>query len=400
MKLLPDKMLRATFVARPNRFIVRCRLEDGSEAVAQMPNPGRLTELLLPGVTLFLEDHFEAVDRGKRGDSQPAAGRKKPDRRTRYTVWAVELDGTAVLLHTQKTNTVARSLLEEGRVPGLESARVIQAEVRHGRSRFDFLMEERGQRFFLEVKSVTLFGNGAALFPDAVTDRGRHHLLQLAELGDEAARQGLPRPVVLFLVHTARVNRFLPDYHTDLAFARAFLNVRDRIRILPVAIGWNRSLEIEKAPKLLPVPWEFLQNEVQDGGAYLFMLQLDRPRTITVGKLGRLDFEAGWYVYVGSAMANLTARMNRHLRRRKRFHWHIDFLRDQAAQVQTLPIRSSSRDECTIASTLSRTLEQIAPGFGCSDCCCSTHLYFSPEYPLYSRTFHEVLAEHRMKAPK
>jgi sugar fermentation stimulation protein A len=260
-------------------------------------------------------------------------------------------------------------------------------------------MEEGGKRFFLEVKSVTLIGNGAALFPDAVTERGRHHLLELAELGDEAARRGLPQPAVLFLVHSDRVDRFLPDYHTDFAFAETFLEARNRVRLLPVSVGWSRSLKLKENVRELPIPWDFLRREVRDQGSYLLLLRISERKRIATGRLGELGFPSGWYVYVGSAKIGLTARMARHLRKRKRFHWHIDFLRDQAVEGLALPIRSSQNQECVIARALSGVLTPHSPGFGCSDCSCLTHLYYSTGKPLDCRQFHQILERFRMPRP-
>jgi sugar fermentation stimulation protein A len=267
--------------------------------------------------------------------------------------------------------------------------------VPHGRSRFDFLIEEKGKQCFLEVKSVTLFGNGAALFPDAVTARGRHHLLKLAELGDEALRKGLPTPVVLFVVHSDQVDRFLPDYHTDLAFAQTFLEVRGRLRLLPVSIGWTPALQVKDKVKELTIPWDLLEREVDDAGAYLFAMRIPRKSRIEIGKLGELEFPSGWYVYVGSAAQGLSARVARHLRKRKRFHWHVDYLRAQATETCVLPIRSTQDLECSIATSLSSVLTPHSPGFGCSDCSCGTHLFYSEDKPLHFRSFHKVLETFR-----
>jgi sugar fermentation stimulation protein A len=332
----------------------------------------------------------------KKDAGKPVVKNKQKPRRTDFTAWAVERDGNPVFLHTQRANTVARYLLENRMIPGLESARVVKSEVQHNRSRFDFLLEDSDGPFFLEVKSVTLFGNGAALFPDAVTERGRHHMTQLAELGKKASRDGLPKPVVLFLVHSDRVNRFLPDYHTDLAFSQTFLEVRDHIRFKPVSIGWTKSFDLRGPARELPIPWDFLRQEVRDKGAYLLVLRIKEATRIRVGKLGELDFLPGWYVYVGSATNGLTARITRHLRKRKRFHWHIDSLRDQAVEVSALPIRSSKKEECSIAEALESVLVPFAKGFGSSDCSCPTHLFFSAENPVHLRRFHDVLERYRM----
>jgi sugar fermentation stimulation protein A len=402
-RILPDPILRAVFVERPNRFLVRCLL-DGRELVeAQMPNPGRLAELLLPGAALYLAEALSTsapCSAAKRlsGGTGPVFG--APGRRTRFTVWAVERDGRPVFLHTQGTNAVARHFLDRSRIPGLESARVVKTEVAYGRSRFDFLMEDDRGRFPLEVKSVTLFGNGAAMFPDAVTDRGRRHLLELAELGDAAAQRGLPIPAVLFLIHSDRVDRFLPDYHTDLAFSRTLMEVRERIRILPVSVGWSRRLRPKARIRRIEIPWEFLRREATDRGAYLLLLRLDAPLRLAVGRLGDRGYKAGWYVYVGSAMTSLTARVARHLRKRKKPHWHVDALRAAAAETAALPIRSSRREECLVAAALAAILTPVSPGFGCSDCGCSTHLFHSAEKPLHRRDFHDLLEQFRMPEPR
>ncbi|MFZ0427029.1 MAG: DNA/RNA nuclease SfsA [Acidobacteriota bacterium] len=390
MDFAPKHLVSGVFLERPNRFLVRCRIEGARVVDAQMPNSGRLAELLLPGATLRLADEAPPAL------MSPGAPSRPTQRKTRYTAWAVEREGETVFLHTQQTNVVARRLLERGMIPGLEAARVVRSEAVCGSSRFDFLMEEERGRFFLEVKSVTLFGNGAALFPDAVTERGRRHLLELAELASEAERLGEPRPVVLFLVHSDRVDRFLPDYHTDLEFSRTFLAVRDRVRLVPVALGWTPSLQIRGPVRPLTIPWDFLEQEVEDRGSYLLLMRLEEGRSISVGRLETIDFEPGWYVYVGSAMKNLTSRIDRHLRRRKRLHWHVDYLRQSASECRALPIRSSRRDECALAKALGSILRPSATGFGSSDCDCPTHLFHCTLSPLNIPDFHRMLEAFRM----
>jgi sugar fermentation stimulation protein A len=204
---------------------------------------------------------------------------------------------------------------------------------------------------------------------------------------------------VLFLIHSDRVDRFLPDYHTDLAFSRTFIDVRDRVRILPVSVGWNRELRPSRDVRRIDVPWDFVRRETSDRGAYLLLLRLDTPTRIRIGCLGELPFDAGWYVYVGSAMANLTARIARHLRRRKKLHWHIDALRESARECLALPIRSSRRDECSVADALAAILTPASCGFGCSDCACPTHLFHCRDKPLHRREFHDLLERFRMAHP-
>ncbi|MDY6953202.1 MAG: DNA/RNA nuclease SfsA [Thermodesulfobacteriota bacterium] len=378
----PGRILKGRFLSRPNRFLVRCVADGQGEIDAHLPNPGRLWELLLPGAILYLQRTNDAIK-----------ARVAP-RKTKYTALAVERDGCPVFLHTHATNRVAQYLIEEKLIPPLKKARIIQAEVPVGRSRFDFLLHEKGRDLYMEVKSCTLFGNKVAMFPDAVTERGKRHLLELAEM----ARKGIPT-VVLFLVHSPRVKCFMPDYHTDFGFSTTMLKVREKVRIVPVAIGWKKDLTLQKGIKVLDVPWEYLKQEVKDRGSYLLLLRLEKKRTIMVGQLKKLQFSKGYYIYVGSAMGNLSARMARHRRKDKSRHWHIDYLTEKAEGVTPIPVRSSQRLECDMAKALSAIMESGPAGFGSSDCKCPTHLFWSPENPLHTETFHRMLQSFRMREP-
>ncbi len=370
------RLRRGRFVNRPNRFLVRCKWRDGTRITAHLPNPGRLHELLLPNVTLTLAPKAKTSTR-------------HADRRTNYTVVAVERDGAPVFLHTHLTNTVARRLIEKDHVPGLETATILRAEVPLGRSRFDFLLEQNGKEVYLEVKSCTLFGNGTAMFPDAVTERGKRHLEELAAL----RKKGIPVGV-LFVIHTPTAKWFMPDFHTDLAFSRTFLSLRNIVPFYPVTVSWTKDLRLNGVG-LAEIPWDYLEKEIEDRGSYLILMRLPRRRRIEVGALGPLSFDRGWVVYVGSAKKNLTARINRHLRTRKKQHWHIDYLRPVAGEVTALPIRSSRDEECDIAKALAEILTPTQKGFGCSDCTCPTHLFWSTENPLDSKNFHDVLQRAR-----
>ena len=114
-------------------------------------------------------------------------------------------------------------------------------------------------------------------------------------------------------------------------------------------------------------------------GCYVLFLRLDEPKRTTVGKLGVVPFQAGYYAYVGSAMGGLESRVRRHLRDhdQKKCHWHIDYLL-RWASVDRIVMSGDSQDrkiECELSRTLALVFESV-PGFGCSDCRCSSHLYF------------------------
>jgi len=312
-------------------------------------------------------------------------------RKTAYTVVAVERESLPIMLHTHRSNDVVRYLLKHGQVPGLEGTRVRASEVRVGRSRFDFLLEKGRDRVFLEVKSCTFFGNRVAMFPDAVTERGTRHLRELASLGQNRARGA-----VLFLVHWPGARIFMPDYHTDLVFSETLLKVRNKIQIIPISVRWNSDLVLEGEPRLLEIPWSFIERESKDRGSYLLVLYLRRRRNLSIGRIGKISFPRGYYIYVGSAMKGLERRMERHRHARKRPHWHIDSLRAVAEFCSVLAIRSSVRLECNIARALEGIVQWEIPCFGSTDCGCVTHLFGMANNPFHQLDFHHLLQHFRM----
>ena len=113
------------------------------------------------------------------------------------------------------------------------------------------------------------------------------------------------------------------------------------------------------------------------GGAYLLILRLPRARTLEVGALGNINFPKGIYAYSGSALRSLEPRVRRHFSSQKKAHWHIDRLRAAAGPMEALVLRSQDDLECLINEMVGRMEGSIpfAPGFGCSDCTCLTHLH-------------------------
>ena len=374
MKPTKPLLQPAQFLDRPNRFLIRCRLR-GRSIQAFLPNPGRLHELLLPGVLVYLIEE------------PPSFTRKN-----RYTAVAVEREGIPIFLHTHRTNEVAAHLIDRGKIPGWQGARVLRREIRIGHSRFDLLVAHRKKEWLVEVKSCTLFGEKTAMFPDAVTERGTRHLRELAELNLEGRRTA-----VLFIVHWLRAEYFLPDYHTDLAFAQTMLAVRNQVKIIPVAVEWKADLTLGDRVREVRMPWSVIEREAQDRGSYLLILRLKQAKTLEFGRREhRQPFPAGYYVYVGSARKNLTQRLERHRRLRKNKFWHIDYLREAAEFIAALPVRSSDDLECQIAGRMRAIADWAIPHFGASDCNCPGHLFGMKDDPLKSPAFVGVLQYFRM----
>lgn len=111
-------------------------------------------------------------------------------------------------------------------------------------------------------------------------------------------------------------------------------------------------------------------------GSYVLFLRLIKDTRIKVGKLGTICFPAGLYAYVGSALGGWEGRVKRHLTGGATIHWHVDYLRAEALVEGVIVFESPERLECMINQAIARVSLEVAPGFGSSDCGCSSHLHF------------------------
>lgn len=111
-------------------------------------------------------------------------------------------------------------------------------------------------------------------------------------------------------------------------------------------------------------------------GCYCLIIKLNKDTTIKIGKkLGKIDFNKGYYVYVGSAMNSLESRIKRHLSDEKKLHWHVDYLLRKAEITDVIYNESKRKIECDLSKSISQKSEGIKD-FGCSDCECESHLYY------------------------
>lgn len=373
MPLFPD-LEEAIFIERENRFILRC-LHKGEEKKVYMPNPGRLWELLFPGVKILLTP-------GNRGSKYP------------YIACAVEKRGSYVPLHTHKTNDLVEYLLMRGLIEELKGYEVVKREVTYKKSRFDFLLKSpEVEELYLEVKSCSLFHREMAMFPDAVSARAQKHLLELSE----AVKEG-KKGAVLFVVQNDGPHYFLPDYHTDIDFSLSLIDVRDKIDIYAIALKIDEKLSVLPGVRALEIPWSIAEREAADSGCYFIILKLEEDSEIEIGSLQKIGFKRGYYLYVGSAKRNLAKRMARHGRVRKKKHWHLDYLRERAEFIKALPIRTSKGIECELAQALKGIASWEIERFGSSDCSCSSHLFGFAEQPLDNRAFIDLLLDYRMES--
>jgi len=186
------------FVRRPNRFQGYVII-DGKEELVHVPNTGRCREILIPGC--------RALIRAENG----------ANRKTRFSLIGGYKNGKLINIDSQAPNKIVEEALINKKINGLESYTTICREKTFGNSRFDFkLTNDNGEEYYLEVKGVTLEEDGHSMFPDAPTDRGRKHLLELIEVKNSGKGAG-----VLFLIQMENIITFRPNEKMDKAFSDA-----------------------------------------------------------------------------------------------------------------------------------------------------------------------------------
>ncbi len=212
-----ENITKGRFVDRPNRFIAHVEVNGKIETV-HVKNTGRCRELLLPGAEVFL--------------TEPGTSGRK----TRYDLIAVrKSNGILFNIDSQAPNKAVKEWLDR------QNFDTVIPEYRFGESRIDFYMERNGARRLMEVKGCTLEIGGIGYFPDAPTERGTKHLIELKN----ALQHGYQTSIA-FVIQMDGVTEVKPNLQTDPVFSSAFSEAKDagvRILMLPCHVEPD-SLEI------------------------------------------------------------------------------------------------------------------------------------------------------------
>lgn len=200
----PPGCRTAAFVAREKRFLIHALL-DGRPVTAHTNNSGSMLGLLRPGMDVFLS---------------PAAS---PGRRLPFTLELVRPCGDWVGVNTLTPNRLLRRAWEERALPELAGYTEYAPEAKRGDSRLDARLSGPEGEFWIEAKNVTMVEDGVACFPDAVTERGQKHLVELMELAASGARVG-----VFLAIQRPDGRCFGPADFIDPRFAELFWQAVDR----------------------------------------------------------------------------------------------------------------------------------------------------------------------------
>ncbi|MGQ9779528.1 MAG: DNA/RNA nuclease SfsA [Bacillota bacterium] len=217
----------AVFLARPNRFTATVEKE-GRLLTVHVPSSGRLKELLFVGNEVWVEK------KGKEG------------RVTAGTLYLARSGSDLVCIHTGLTNLLALEAWRAGILPELGVYKEFKREVTYGESRFDLKFSVGDRSCLAEVKCVTLVREGLALFPDAPSERGRRHLMDLAR----RAAEGLEAAAIFVIQHPGG-RRFVPNVEEDPFFARVLRAAADagvKVMALRCKVGVEAIEIAERVP--------------------------------------------------------------------------------------------------------------------------------------------------------
>ncbi len=197
--ILWPPLIRGTLVRRYKRFLADIRLESGESVTAHCPNSGAMTGCREAGRPVFVSFHDD------------------PRRKLKYTWQLIEMPDSLVGVNTMVPNRLAGQSIMAGKVGELSGYDRVISEVKVGeKSRLDLLLEKDGRRScYVEVKNCTLVQDGRALFPDAVTARGKKHLVELQRLVADGFRCAM-----FFLVQRMDARVFSPADLIDPAYGK------------------------------------------------------------------------------------------------------------------------------------------------------------------------------------
>ncbi len=211
---LPSPVYEVEFLKRYKRFFADV-IVDGKTVVAHVPNTGSMKSCLEP----------KALCR--------VSYNEDPARKLKYTLQTIKSSTGWVGVNTSLTNDLVWEAWQKQKIAHLKDFKFAKKEVKISdetrldmalwkedlkidtSKKIDEKLFKKHQFHFVEIKNVSLFVDGMAQFPDAVTTRGQKHLEELMALkkrGHEAE--------IIFVVQRENVKKFRAASDIDPTYAK------------------------------------------------------------------------------------------------------------------------------------------------------------------------------------
>lgn len=183
---------------RYKRFLADVRLANGEIVTAHCTNTGSMMGCKDPGAWVYIS----------KCDND--------NRKLAYTWELIQANRTWIGINTMHPNRLVAEAVRSGVIRELCGYENIRREVKvNAHSRLDLCLESGAGCCFVEVKNVTLAIDGAAAFPDAVSERATKHLKELMRLRRTGARAA-----VVFVIQRNDCAYFRPADEIDPEYGR------------------------------------------------------------------------------------------------------------------------------------------------------------------------------------
>ena len=223
-------LIKGKLIKRYKRFFIDVKLNKET-VTAHCPNTGSMKGLLNKGNDVYLLKNND------------------PKRKLKYGLEIIKVKKNLVGVNTHMANKIVNHALNNNLINELKNNNKIKPEVFFNKeTRFDFLIEKKNQKSFIEVKNVTLFRDTkTAEFPDAVTSRGSKHLLALID----AIKKGY-KSYLIFLIQIENMENFKIAKDIDNEYYKNYLKAKKagvnflayRCKISPKKIFIEKKLKI------------------------------------------------------------------------------------------------------------------------------------------------------------
>jgi sugar fermentation stimulation protein A len=197
-------LIKGKLIKRYKRFFVDVKINK-EIVTAHCPNTGSMKGLLDEGNDVYVLKNDD------------------PKRKLKYGLEIIKAQKNLVGVNTHMANKIVNHGLKNNLIKELKNNNQIKAEVFFNKeTRFDFLVEKKNQKSFIEVKNVTLFRDEkTAEFPDAITSRGSKHLLTLID----AIKKGY-KSYLIFLVQIQNMEYFKIAKDIDNEYYENYLKAK------------------------------------------------------------------------------------------------------------------------------------------------------------------------------
>ena len=209
--IFENKLISGLFIKRYKRFFVDIKINK-QIVTAHCPNTGSMYGLLNKGNKVWISKS------------------NNPNRKLKYTLEIIEEDNAKVGVNTHSSNKIVYHALQNNLIKEFEDISEIKPETKFGENtRFDFLVKNKKDKIFIEVKNVTLSRKKEiAEFPDSKTTRGLKHINELIN----ASKKNY-KVFILFLIQRDDCKSFKIAKDIDAKYADALGKaVKKKLNIL------------------------------------------------------------------------------------------------------------------------------------------------------------------------